>query len=213
MVPESLSDVKCIACSIFKNELEKLQRMGKLEVPVIFLDSMLHMKPVDLTFRLNECLHKELSLGHRIILLYGDCHPYTVEQESVPGVVRVTGINCPAILLGRETYRSLRKEGVFFLMHEWATRWQEIFKKQLGLDPTIAGDFMKEMHSRLVYLDTGLLPVPNVQLNELSQYTGLTWDVLRVNLDALVVEVRDALKRLNETSAPSDDNETHIVGK
>ena len=42
--------------------------------------------------------------------------------------------------------------------------WPEM--GELGLLGPTARTFMREMHSRLIYLDTGLVPVPNADLSE-----------------------------------------------
>ena len=50
---EPLSNIVCIACSIFKNELSTLAKRGDIPFPVRYLNSILHMNP--------EILHDELA--------------------------------------------------------------------------------------------------------------------------------------------------------
>ena len=49
---------------------------------------------------------------------------------------------------------------VFFLLADWAVHWQDIFKKKLGLCGDTAKLFMQDMHTRLVYFDTGVVKPP-----------------------------------------------------
>jgi hypothetical protein len=158
---------------------------------------MLHLYPVKLKTQLESELAWEKEQGHSVLLLYGDCHPNMRNQESIPGIERVEGINCAAILLGKDQYNRLRKEGVFFLMPEWTEHWKEIFQNNLGLSAEIAPEFMNEMHSRLVYLDTGSKPIPEKHLDEISKYTQLHYDILKIELDNLINSISKTLEKLD----------------
>ena len=159
---------------------------------------MLHMDSDKLHRLLDSHLQKEQGQGKQVLLLFGECHAYLPEQESLPGVTRVRGINCPEILLGRSQYRSLRRQGVFFLMYEWTLRWQEVFQSQMGLGKEVARDLFPEMHTKLLYLDTGLVPVPLEHLEAISEYTGLPWEVMSVDTDRLAAAIREAVERMKE---------------
>jgi len=54
------------------------------------------------------------SSENKILLLYGDCSPSMRDFGSNEHITRGEGINCCEILMGREKYRELRKERVFF---------------------------------------------------------------------------------------------------
>ncbi len=186
----------CISCSIFRKEIEALQASGQLDLPVEFLNSMLHMVPAKLETRLQEALgsaHARQPDG-KVVLAYGDCCGHMDTFESEPGTARTEGINCCEILLGREAYRKLRKEGAFFLMPEWALAWKQIFVGQLGLLGPCARTFMQEMHSRMIYLDTGLVPIPQAALQEASEFLGLPVEILPVSLDPLLASLQQAAR-------------------
>ncbi len=119
-----------------------------------------------------------------------------LDQESMPGVYRVKGMNCPDVLLGPEKYRSLRKQGAFILLPEWTLRWKEIFQTELGLDEHVAKDFMQEMHTKLIYLDTGSMPVPTDHLNEFSDYAGLDYEVLQTASNHIQIAINEAIDRM-----------------
>lgn len=184
----------CIACSIFKKEIEALQAGGGLDLPVGYLNSMLHMVPDKLELRLRESLGAARSAApdQEIVLAFGDCCSHMENLDSGPGTARTEGINCCEIILGRDTYRKLRREGAFFLMPEWALSWKQIFVGQLGLAGPCAKAFMQEMHTRLIYLDTGILPVPHAELAEASEFMGLPVEVLPVSLDPLLASLKQA---------------------
>ncbi|MDP2875912.1 MAG: DUF1638 domain-containing protein, partial [Holophaga sp.] len=135
----------------------------------------------------------EQRQGHEVVLGFGDCCARMLEMQAEAGITRTQGINCCEILLGKDRYRALRKEGIFFFLPEWAHRWQEVFEKELGLNATNARDLMRDMHTRLIYLDTGLVPIPTHELQAASEYTGLPWETMAVNLEALRSNLEKAL--------------------
>ena len=81
-----------IACSIFKYELDHLISEGRLDVPVVYLNSMLHMYPEELQTLLDTKIEEYKNF--RIILMYGDCHANMVDYEKQTNILRVPGINC-----------------------------------------------------------------------------------------------------------------------
>ena len=192
----------CIACAIFRDQLDGLDKSDCPDFTLRVLPSMLHMNPGQLDQSLGAWIRQEREQNHSVLLLYGDCHPHIHEQERLPGVTRVEGINCQEILLGEAQYRTLRKAGAFFLLPEWAVHWREVFETELGLTEETAKDFMRDMHTKLVYLDPGQVPVPKELLNEISRWLGLPWETLPVDANVLRVAMRTALKKLGNNDGP-----------
>ncbi|MBK8789945.1 MAG: DUF1638 domain-containing protein [Holophagaceae bacterium] len=157
---------------------------------------MLHMVPTKLEARLQVALEeaRRQAPGQDVVLAYGDCCGHMEDLTVEPGTSRTEGINCCEIILGRETYRRLRREGAFFLMPEWARSWRQVFVGQLGLLGPCAKAFMQELHTRLIYLDTGLLPVPREELAAASEFLGLPVEILPVSLDPLLANLRQAVQ-------------------
>ena len=191
---------RCISCSIFKKEIEALQASGQLDLPVDYLNSMLHMVPVKLEARLQEALEatRTRKPEQEVVIAYGDCCGHMEDFEAAPGTSRTVGINCCEIILGPETYRKLRKEGAFFLMPEWALSWRQVFVGQLGLLGPCAKSFMQELHTRLIYLDTGILPVPHAELAEASAFLGLPVEILPVSLEPLLKNLNQAIQAASQ---------------
>lgn len=192
----SEASITAIACSIFRNEIESLRRENKIKVPVMYLDSMLHMFPDRLHERLDKVIKNELESGKKIILIYGECSPYMDKYTNTANVKRIGGINCVNIFLEDRIYKALRKEGAFFLIHEWALRWKEIFQNELGLNAENAKSFMNEMHTKLIYLDTGSTVVPVDILDEISAYCGLSYEIMRVTLEVFSNRFNEAVEEL-----------------
>lgn len=193
MLTENFHGVEIISCGVFRLELESLCKAGLLFLPVSYLPSRLHMDPSRLKKILTNVINKKLRAGKRVVLVFGECHSHMYEQTHSDLISRVKGINCPDILLPGEIYRTLRRQGVFFLLADWAIHWQDIFKKELGLCGDTAKLFMQDMHTRLVYLDTGVIKPPLQHLGAMSAFSGLPFDILPVSLKVLQKKIRRAL--------------------
>ena len=131
------------------------------------------------------------------MLLYGGCHNLMDKYHSRSDIRRVKGCNCVEIILGKDRYAALLKEGAFFLMPEWAGRWKEVFNDKLGLKGEIGKEFMQEMHKFFLYVDTGLAPVPEQMLYEISQTLGLPWKSIRTDMTHLLEAIQTALGKFD----------------
>jgi hypothetical protein len=194
------SNIVIIACSIFKTEIENLRTDGKINVPVIYLNSMLHMYPR----QLNEILDKKIEDNRnlKIILVFGDCHARMVDYENNKNIMRTPGINCCEILLGQEKYKTLRKEGAFILLPEWAERWEEVFRDYMGFKSSEnASEFMAEMHKKLVFVNTSDKIEENTQ-NEITAYIRLPYEIISCS----ITELEHSILNLIETQLSNSDN-------
>jgi hypothetical protein len=184
-----------IACGIFRKELAALGYFHKGGEKLVCLNSMLHMRPSLLDELLGGMLRGN-ALRH--LLVYGDCCPHMEEFARKDGVRRVAGVNCCEIVLGHDRYRELRRDGAFFFMPEWTRRWERVFKDELGFTTQeTAQEFMREMHTRLIYLDTGVDEVPEDTLKDIESYLGMPIEVFPAGLDHLKTAVLAGLHSLN----------------
>jgi len=203
--------VRLICCGIFRHEFTLLPEDLRLAFKPEFLDSMLHMDPARLDRILSSAL--EGKRGGHTVIAYGDCCPHMCELSSRTGTARTPGINCCEIYLGEARYRQLRKEGVFFLMPEWATRWKHIFTRELGLaDRQLAHDFMAQSMRRAVYIDTGTVPVPSEALAAFSEHTGLAVTIEKAGPGFLARALEQALERALLDAGTSSSGETRRGG-
>ncbi|GFO57035.1 hypothetical protein GMSM_40420 [Geomonas sp. Red276] len=181
-----------LSCGVLRNEMEELLREGKIGGELFVLDSMLHMEPVRLERELTSALARLDEKNGTLVLVYGDCSAHLLDIAKRYRVGRVAAINCAQLLVGRQRYRQLMQEGAFLVLPEWALRWEHIMKRELGLDETVAHGLMGEHRGVLVYLDTGIVGVPERQLREFSSYTGLPWRVEPVSLDTMLESLLQA---------------------
>jgi hypothetical protein len=202
MNPAIQYQVVAICFAVFEAEVEALRLSNWPDLSLRYQSSMLHMKPEKLATRLERLVDNELQLGHKVLLIYGDCCMGMAALTVRPGVIRTRGNNCCDLLLGSEEYRRLSHAGAFFLFPEWARRWRHIFSVELGLNKINAADLMGDMHKKLVYLDTGGLPVPMTELQECSEYCGLSVELLQVSLEPLRDAIQEALEKITSTENP-----------
>jgi len=191
-----------IACSIFRYELESLQQKGKINVPVVYLNSMLHMYPEKLQILLDAKIEKYKNF--RIILLYGDCHARMVDYEKNPNIRRTPGINYCEIILGNEKYKKIRNDGAFILLPEWTERWKEAFIDYMGFKTSKSiRPFMSEMHKKITYIDTGFQKKNEPLFEEISDFLGLPLEIYSSSID----ELEKVIDRLIEESTNEEKPE------
>jgi len=190
-----MKDILAVTCGIFQAEMTALApRFPRLRP--VYADSMLHMRPDLLQTRIDGLL-AEYPSG-KVLFIYGDCTPRIVELCRRPGFAKTAGINCCEIVLGREEYRRMRKAGAFFFLPEWTLRWRQVFERELGfVGGRGAGEMLREVHSQLIYLDTGVMPVPQTILQEISRDLTMPMTVLPTGLGLLAQAVAAAQERLD----------------
>lgn len=170
-----------MGCGILKNEVSHLIDKNNWPVDTTFFDSALHCE----FDKLSHCLQTGLAkqAGREVMVLYGACHPLMERMLEQAHTFRTEGQNCVDMLLGNELFTQELLAGAFFLLEEWARRWEYIVTKSFGttnwgviremfggdrkyllcLRTPCSGDFSREAEeaSRLVdlplrWLDVGL---------------------------------------------------------
>ncbi|MBF0344686.1 MAG: DUF1638 domain-containing protein [Nitrospirae bacterium] len=199
MTDDKGGEVVCLACSVFKDALDRLKELHHWTFDVYYFDSMLHMYPEKLATGVFSRVHKELSEGRKVVLLYGDCHPSISDLDKDKRFARVSGVNCYQVFFGKDRYRMMQREGTFFLLPEWATRWREVFRVHLGLEKeSVAKAFMADFFKQIVYVDTGTAPFLSECVKEIEEFTGLPVRRLSIGLEYLYNGITDALSRLEQ---------------
>lgn len=187
--------VDAVCCGIFRKELESLGPGVFGGARPLYLDSMMHMRPAQLDQKLLKLT--AACPERRFLLVYGDCCPHMSDLARRPGIRKVEGVNCCEVFLGRESYRALRREGAFLFLPEWVERWEEVFKRQLGLeDKALARDFMHDLHKRLIYVDTGVVPAPGATLAAIEAHFDMPVEVLGIGLEHLSEAISSGLRRV-----------------
>ncbi|MCP4180973.1 MAG: DUF1638 domain-containing protein [bacterium] len=191
-----MNDIYGISCGIFKKEVEELIQEKKIEITFSFIDSMLHLNPLLLEKKLNSSIKYHSAKGH--VLLFGECHSNMDKFDSKYNIEKVKGLNCCEIILGHNKYHELRKEGAFILLPEWIHFFKKIFIDKFGFNSRNIKEFMNEMHSKLIYLDTGLTNIPRKQLEDISELSNLKMDIKKIDLNILTKNINNAVYKLRD---------------
>ncbi|MFA7290465.1 MAG: DUF1638 domain-containing protein, partial [Melioribacteraceae bacterium] len=192
---------------IFKDILEEIVKKEKLNIDLTFVSSMLHMYPEKLEKSLNIKL-AHVKQDEKALLIFGDCHPHMNEMEVDNKIVRMPGINCIEILLNKNDYRRLRKEGAFFLLPEWTHRWREVFIDELGLSEEVAKGFFKDCHTKLIYLDTKVNEIPFNVIDDISKFTGLPYEIMEIDFAVISNRIKDIINNFSNKSNGLESEQT-----
>lgn len=189
-----------ICCSVLRRELSVLLATEYPKAEVYYLDSALHLYPQRLHLEMDKALTARGDCA--CVLIYGDCHAHIKDMSLKRQCARTDAVNCSELLLGREAYRRCRAGKTFIFLPEWTRRWREIFEKELGFtDQALAREFMQDNQRSLLYLDTGLLPVPQTILAEIADYFAMPVEIMPVSLQHLQDSVRSAVAHLKTKAA------------
>lgn len=189
-----MPELAILACTVLRPELTLLAAQGRFPHACTWYDSSLHMVPERLQTVVAEFVATTRAAGRVALLVCGECSPGMCTLTAQPGVARTDGCSCVEMLLGRAERRRLLHEGAFILLPEWILRWEEIIGST-GLGRTLSIDALRRAHRKLVYLDTGAMPVPTAALAACSAATNLPVEVLPVSLDHFAANLAAAAVR------------------
>lgn len=182
-------------CGILKKEILRLIEKNRWPLDTAFLDSSLHcdMK------RLENCLKALLAKYHdrKIIVFYGTCHPLMDRMLSEAHTSRTSGQNCVEILLGHDLFNRELAAGAFFMLEDWAQRWEEITLKGLGTtNPPVIRDIYREGGRQyLLCLRTPCSGDFTAKAQAAGELVGLPLRWLDVTLDHLEAVLQTAIDR------------------
>lgn len=156
-----MSKQTLLGCGILKKEINWLIKKNNWLLDTVFLDSALH---IDFE-KLSKSLSTKLAQHSKedVKIFYGACHPLMDDMLEKANVIRTKGQNCVDILLGNDLFTTELTNGAYFLLEDWALRWnyisiktfgkyneitRQIFqsdrKYMLGIITPCSGDFTKE---------------------------------------------------------------------
>lgn len=187
--------IGCVACSVFRREIEALRSKGILQLDACYVDARLHHDRPRMMDELERLVQLCVDEGRKTVLVIGNCHARMRRLEDQPLVSRTAGETCVDILLGDES-RALREDGMLPILPDWLVSWRDVLIAEDGLATHLPGVLGKGPIRSLVYLHTGLIPVPFEQLNELSLFTNIPYEVKETPLHCLYARITEAAERL-----------------
>lgn len=156
-----------ICCGILKDEIQYILKKENIPLQCYFLNSSLHVYFGKLEKAVLGMFEKYHGSGK--ILIYGTCHPLMDRWCRKYNVNRIKAQNCIEMLLGNSLFTEELSQGAFFLMEDWARRFEEIMACALDKDFENVKKVIKEQHKYLVGLTTPCSKDFKNKAQELSQ--------------------------------------------
>ncbi len=180
-----------MGCGILKKEVRFLIKKNNWPVDTTFFNSALHIDFNKLSKSLTSGLHKQNDRD--IIVFYGCCHPLMDNMLDHAQTFRTVGQNCVEMLLGKTLFTEELNKGAFFLLEEWAKRWEEILLKAFGGTPEIIREIFKGEHNFLLCIRTPCSEDFSAQAEQAGKMVDLPIYWLDINLDHLEQVLQTAI--------------------
>ena len=172
-----------LGCGILKKEVRFLIEKNGWNLDTLFLDSALHIDLQKLSSSLTGSLAKNSARNPRVF--YGACHPQMDEFLNNAKTIRSKGQNCVEMLLGKKLFTEELSKGAFFLLEDWALRWEYIITKTFGTNWEITKDIFRGDRKYLLCLRTPCSGNFENQALKAGDMVGLQVKWMDVTLDNL----------------------------
>lgn len=182
-----------LGCGILQKEIKFLIEKNAWPLDTEFLDSSLHVNFEKLAHALQTGILR--NRGRDIVVFYGCCHPRMDKILETAHTFRTEGQNCVEMLLGRDRFMQELSAGAFFLMEDWALRWDEAIGKTFGDNPDVVREIFQLSSKSLLCLRTPCSGNFSREAEEIGVKIGLPVRWMDVGLEHLESVLRAALVR------------------
>jgi hypothetical protein len=143
-----------VGCGILQKEVEALIRHNGWKVETRFLESALHNYFGRLWAELDAALTDEERKGKETIVFYGTCHPLMHRMLEKHRTLRTCGQNCIVMLLGYERFMTELSRGAYFLLEEWALKWEPMLVECFGSNLDVVREIFHGSHKMIAAVRT-----------------------------------------------------------
>lgn len=182
-----------LGCEILRHEVEFLIGKNGWALDTDWLDSSLHVNFERLAHELQTGILR--NRGRDVVVFYGCCHPRMEKILETAHTFRTEGQNCVEMLLGREKFMRELTDGAFFLLEDWALRWDEAIGKTFGKNPDVVREIFQLSNKSLLCLRTPCSGDFEQAANEVGEKVGLPVRWMDVGLEHLEEVLRQAIER------------------
>lgn len=182
-----------VGCGILSKEILYLIKKNNWPLVLRLFDSGLHVN----FNKLGRILEKGLAESNDLptVVFYGTCHPLMDNILIKWNTLRTPGQNCVEILLGKEVFASELEKGAFFLLEDWARRFEYVTGIAFNDKPDITRQIFQMEQKYLLGLRT---PCSGDFTNDAEKVSGLVGLPLRwmdVDLDFLEQTLELAIEK------------------
>lgn len=187
------SPLLLLGCGILQREIRFLIEKNGWPLETHFLDSTLHIDFDKLSLALTASLKRHEE--REIIVFYGACHPLMESILHAAGTYRTVGQNCVEMLLGTEQFTKELEQGAFFLLEEWAHRWERIVTATMGTNLEVLREMYQGDRGYLLCLSTPCSGNFKEEAEEAGRLVGLPLRWIDVSLDHLESVLQESIDR------------------
>jgi len=198
MTPAAPPPPLILGCGILQKEIRFLIEKNGWALETHFLDSALHIDFDKLSLALTSTLSHHA--GREGFVFYGACHPLMESILHAAGTYRTAGQNCVEMLLGEELFTKELEQGAFFLLEEWAHRWERIVTATMGTNLEVIREMYQGDRGYLLCLSTPCSGDFRKEAEEAGRLVGLPLRWLDVSLDHLEMVLQEAIDRKKRES-------------
>lgn len=188
-----------LGCGILHKEVRYLIEKNGWAMDTDFLDSSLHINFEALASELQSGIVR--NQGREVVVFYGCCHPHMEQMLDAAHTYRTQGQNCVEMLLGRERFMDELTNGAFFLLEDWALRWDEAIGRTFGTNPKVVREIFQLSSQYLLCIRTPCSGDFTAAAEDVGHKTGLPLRWLDAELDDLEAVLREAYARRTEKPA------------
>ncbi len=176
-------NILLLGCGILQKEIKFLIDKNQWPLDTEFLDSALHVNYEKLAHDLQTGILR--NNGRDIVVFYGCCHPRMEKILETAHTFRTEGQNCVEMLLGREKFMEELTKGAFFLLEDWALRWDDAIGNTFGGKPEVAREIFQLSSRYLLCLRTPCSENFELEAEQVAVKIGLPLRWLDVGLGHL----------------------------
>ncbi len=182
-----------LGCGILQQEVNFLIKKNGWQLETDFLDSSLHVNFEKLAQQLETGILR--NTGREIVVFYGCCHPRMEKILEIAHTFRTEGQNCVEMLLGRQKFMQELTDGAFFLLEDWALRWDQAIGMTFGDNPDVVREIFQLSNKKLLCIRTPCSKDFKIEAEDVGNKVGLPVHWLDVTLDHLESVLSQALER------------------
>jgi hypothetical protein len=189
-----------VGCGILQKEVEALIRKNGWEVETHFLESALHNYFGRLWAELDAALTGEEHKGKETVVFYGSCHPLMDRMLEKHRTLRTCGQNCIVMLLGYEHFMAELSRGAYFLLEEWALKWEPMLTKCFGNNLTVLREIFHSSHKMIVAVRTPCSGDFTAAAEAAARFVDLPLEWIDADLTHLESVLANAIERKRQST-------------
>jgi len=181
-------------CGILEKEIRFLNKKNGWDLDLLFVDSALHCE----FCKLAGCFEQTVSKNkdRDLIIFYGACHPLMESMLDKAGTFRTEGQNCVEMLLGKDLFTEELLKGAFFLMEDWANRWEYILSKSFSnCRPEVMREIFQNDRNYFLALRTPCSDDFTLNAEAAAKFMQVPLRWLDTSLDLLEIVLEQAIER------------------